>query len=66
MSSPSALLWRRGLPFNELALLVAILVVVLITAGVDSNHSYVRDPYTSVRDIARNVALLGIFGSRDE
>jgi ribose/xylose/arabinose/galactoside ABC-type transport system permease subunit len=53
--------WRRGLPFNELALLVAILVVVAITAGVDSNHSYVRDPYTSVRDIARNVALLGIF-----
>jgi ribose/xylose/arabinose/galactoside ABC-type transport system permease subunit len=61
MSPLSAPAWRRGLRFNELALLVAILVVAAITAGVDSNHSYLRDPYTSVRDIARNVALLGIF-----
>jgi ribose/xylose/arabinose/galactoside ABC-type transport system permease subunit len=52
---------RWALPFNELALLVAIVVVVGITAAVDSNHSYVADPYTSIRDIARNVALLGIF-----
>ncbi|HEX5105583.1 MAG TPA: ABC transporter permease [Pirellulaceae bacterium] len=61
MSDSTARAWRPSLPFNELALLVAILVVVLITAAVDSNHSYLRDPYTSVRDIARNVALLGIF-----
>lgn len=61
MSDSTAPAWRRALPFNELALLVAICVIVLITAGVDSNHSYLRDPYTSVRDIARNVALLGIF-----
>jgi ribose/xylose/arabinose/galactoside ABC-type transport system permease subunit len=61
MSSPTGPGWRRALPFNELALLVAILLVVVITAAVDSNHSYVRDPYTSFRDIARNVALLGIF-----
>jgi ribose/xylose/arabinose/galactoside ABC-type transport system permease subunit len=59
--SPPMKSLRRGLPFNELALLVAICVVVLITAAVDSNHSYIRDPYTSFRDIARNVALLGIF-----
>jgi ribose/xylose/arabinose/galactoside ABC-type transport system permease subunit len=52
---------RLPLRFNELALLVAILVVVLITAAVDSNHSYLTQPYTSFRDIARNVALLGIF-----
>jgi len=49
------------LRFNELALLAAIVVVVIITAAVDSNHSYLRQPYTSFRDIARNVALLGIF-----
>jgi ribose transport system permease protein len=52
---------RWPLRFNELALLAAILVVVLITAAVDSNHSYLKQPYTSFRDIARNVALLGIF-----
>src|SRR5256885_15889904 len=47
--------------FNELALIVAILVVVAITAAIDSNHSYLTQPLTSFRDIARNVALLGIF-----
>ena len=61
MSSPTGLSSRLPLRFNELALLVAILVVVVITATVDSNHSYVNQPYTSFRDIARNVALLGIF-----
>src|SRR5688572_26859359 len=61
MSSPTGSAWRRALPFNELALLVAIVVVVAITAALDSNHSYVADPLTSFRDIARNVALLGIF-----
>ena len=50
--------WLRS---SEAVLVVAILVVVAITAVVDSNHSYVRDPSTSFRDIARNVALLGIF-----
>ncbi len=54
---PSARLAR----FNELALIVAILVVVAITATIDSNHSYLTQPLTSFRDIARNVALLGIF-----
>lgn len=62
MKSPSSAHWPRfPLRFNELALLLAIAVVVLITAGVDSNHSYWNQPYTSFRDIARNVALLGIF-----
>jgi len=54
---PSARLAR----FNEIALIVAILVVVAITATLDSNHSYLTQPLTSFRDIARNVALLGIF-----
>ena len=62
MSPPSKSLRSRSpLRFNELALLAAIFVVVIITAAVDSNHSYLRQPYTSFRDIARNVALLGIF-----
>lgn len=62
MSSTSrSPLSRFSLRFNELALLVAILVVVIITAFVDSNHSYLNQPLTSFRDIARNVALLGIF-----
>jgi ribose/xylose/arabinose/galactoside ABC-type transport system permease subunit len=47
--------------FNELALIVAIVIVVAITAALDSNHSYLTQPLTSFRDIARNVALLGIF-----
>lgn len=61
MSTPSTHSPRLLLRFNELALIVAILVVVLITAAVDSNHSYLNQPFTSFRDIARNVALLGIF-----
>lgn len=61
MSERSKLLSRLPLRSNELALVVAILVVVLITAVVDSNHSYLTQPYTSFRDIARNVFLLGIF-----
>ncbi|MEX2026672.1 MAG: ABC transporter permease, partial [Pirellulaceae bacterium] len=42
-------------------MLLAIVIVVLITTVVDSNHSYWAQPYISFRDIARNVALLGIF-----
>lgn len=46
---------------GEWTLLVAILLVVAITAVVDGNHSYVDRPFESLRDIARNTALLGIF-----
>jgi ribose/xylose/arabinose/galactoside ABC-type transport system permease subunit len=61
MNSPARLQMRLPLRFNEMALVVAILVVVAITTTVDSNHSYWNQPGTSFRDIARNVALLGIF-----
>lgn len=61
MSEPLTHQPRLLLRFNELALVVAILVVIVITATVDSNHSYLNQPYTSFRDIARNVSLLGIF-----
>lgn len=52
-----ALLLRPG----EWALLAAILVAVFLTALVDANHSYWFRPLESLRDIARNTALLGIF-----
>jgi ribose/xylose/arabinose/galactoside ABC-type transport system permease subunit len=61
MSSTLNLQPRFALRFNELALVVAILIVVAVTAAVDSNHSYLTQPATSFRDIARNVSLLGIF-----
>lgn len=46
---------------GEWALLAAILVAVALTALVDANHSYWFRPLESLRDIARNTALLGIF-----
>jgi ribose/xylose/arabinose/galactoside ABC-type transport system permease subunit len=61
MNEPVRPISRLTLRFNEVALVAAILVVVAITAMVDSNHSYLTQPLTSFRDIARNVALLGIF-----
>ena len=56
--SPKAgLLLRPG----EWALVLAILIAVALTALVDANHSYWFRPLESLRDIARNTALLGIF-----
>lgn len=46
---------------NEWTLVAAILIVVAATAALDGNHSYLKRPGDSVRDIARNTALLGIF-----
>ena len=51
------LLLRQG----EWALVLAILVAVVATALIDANHSYWFRPFESLRDIARNAALLGIF-----
>ncbi len=53
----AAFLLRPG----EWALLAAIVVAVVVTALVDANHSYWFRPLESLRDIARNTALLGIF-----
>jgi ribose/xylose/arabinose/galactoside ABC-type transport system permease subunit len=52
-----AFLLRPG----EWTLLAAILVAVVFTAVVDGNHSYWERPAESLRDVARNTALLGIF-----
>ena len=50
-----------GLRNGEWALLAAIAVAFLLTGLVDSNHSYFKDPWVSLTDIARNTAMLGIF-----
>jgi ribose/xylose/arabinose/galactoside ABC-type transport system permease subunit len=52
---------RQFLRSSEWALVVAILLAVAMTAAVDANHSYWFRPLESIRDIARNTALLGIF-----
>ena len=53
------------LPFllrpGEWALVLAIVLAIVLTALADANHSYWFRPLESVRDIARNTALLGIF-----
>ncbi|HEX3998765.1 MAG TPA: ABC transporter permease [Pirellulales bacterium] len=54
-------LGRLPIRFHELALLIAIVVVVILTNWLDSNHSYWNDPGESVRNIARETAMLGIF-----
>jgi len=46
---------------GEWALVLAIVLAIGLTALVDANHSYWDRPLESVRDIARNTALLGIF-----
>ncbi len=64
---PEGLLNQAPTPFrlplraNEIGLLVAIVVVVALTAILDSNHNYWNDPWTSCVDIARQTSLLGIF-----
>jgi len=46
---------------NEWSLLVAIVLAIVFTAIVDTNHTYFFRPMESLRDIARNSAMLGIF-----
>ena len=46
---------------GEWALVAAIAIAIALTALVDANHSYWFQPLDSLRDIARNTALLGIF-----
>ena len=60
---PGTQLFRilRWLRQSEWSLLLAIVAAVVITAVVDSNHSYYSRPMESLRDIARNTAMLGIF-----
>ena len=53
---------QRRLPLhNEWSLLVAIIAALAFTAIVDTNHTYFFQPLDSLRDIARNSAMLGMF-----
>jgi ribose/xylose/arabinose/galactoside ABC-type transport system permease subunit len=62
MAAPTADSQIRGLlRRSEGALLLAILIAVILTAVIDANHSYWTRPLDSLRDIARNTAMLGIF-----
>src|ERR1700685_3117781 len=48
-------------PRHELGLVLAILLVIGLTALFDSQHNYYRDWRTSCVQIARQTSLLGIF-----
>jgi ribose/xylose/arabinose/galactoside ABC-type transport system permease subunit len=52
---------RLPLSGNELGLIAAIIIVVAITAVLDTNHNYVSAPWDSFVNIARQTAYLGIF-----
>ena len=46
---------------NEIGLVLAIFLVLVLTACLDSNHNYLTDPWPSTVDIVRQTTLLGIF-----
>ena len=51
----------RFLRRHEPSLIIAIVLVVALTAIFDSQHNYFNDPWTSCVQIARQASLLGIF-----
>jgi ribose/xylose/arabinose/galactoside ABC-type transport system permease subunit len=51
----------RLLRRHEPSLILAILVVIALTALLDSQHNYLNDPWASCVQIARQTSLLGIF-----
>jgi ribose/xylose/arabinose/galactoside ABC-type transport system permease subunit len=51
----------RLLRRHEPSLILAILIVVALTALLDSQHNYLKNPWTSCVDIARQTSFLGIF-----
>lgn len=52
---------RRLFGLNEWKLVATILFVVVLTALLDTNHSYWYDPAESAKLILRNSVMLGIF-----
>ncbi len=52
---------RRLFGLNEWKLVATILCVVVLTALIDTNHSYWFDPLNSSKLILRNSVMLGIF-----
>src|SRR5262245_4062052 len=59
-ASPSRLGGRAALPLNELALVLAIVVVFVATGLIDRNHTYFTNFESSFIIILRNTVLLGI------
>lgn len=57
---PRSIFDRLPVKFNEIALLLAVLVVFLLTGVADSNHSYFNRFGPSITQIVREVSLLGI------
>jgi ribose/xylose/arabinose/galactoside ABC-type transport system permease subunit len=51
----------RSLGGTEGGLLLAIVVVVALTAVLDEGHAYLQNPKASIVDILRQTSLLGIF-----
>jgi len=49
----------RFLRRHEPSLIIAIVLVVALTAIFDSQHNYFNDPWTSCVQIARQASLLG-------
>src|SRR5688572_21678815 len=61
MSAPtSRLALPRALPLNELALVLAIVIVFVVTGLLDRNHTYFTNFESSFVIILRNTVLLGI------
>ncbi len=56
-----SLFGRSPLTANEMGLLGAIVLVLVLTTLLDGNHNYWNEPWLSAEDIARQTALLGIF-----
>ena len=61
MSTRNRKLFQSFLTPNEWGLLAAIVVVIVLTTLLDSNHNYWKDPWPSLVDVSRQTALLGIF-----
>jgi ribose/xylose/arabinose/galactoside ABC-type transport system permease subunit len=51
----------RAFQRSEWGLLLAIVVVLVLTAALDAQHTYVTNPQPSAVDVLRQTALLGIF-----
>lgn len=61
MSDDSQPWLRWPISRNELKLAATIALVVVLTAVVESRHTYWHNPWPSTVDITRQVSLLGIF-----
>lgn len=53
--------FQRTFRRNEWGLVLAIIVVIFLTAAVDERHNYWYNPKASAVDVLRQTALLGIF-----